>query len=81
FGPEYAEHLTSAAMGEIIGPIEIEGPGKPTFVVLEVVGVQSEGAWEFEDVRDEVWANVRVQKQLDRYLSDLRDETYIEIRL
>ncbi len=49
--------------------------------MVEIIGYRPEGPWELDEVRDEIRRRIRLQKQLDVYLRDLRRETFIEVRL
>lgn len=81
FGSELARELGGAEGGDVVGPFAVDRNGTTEFVVVEVVGVRSAGQLRFEDVQDEMYSQVRTEKQLDRYLADLRENTYIEFRL
>lgn len=81
FPPEIGERLTAALPGEVVGPFESRGEtGRPAFVVLELVRYRAAGRYELEDVRDTIRDRLRLDKQLERYLDELRRQTYVEVR-
>ncbi len=79
--PALARQLESPEVGDIIGPFEIQRGGPTEFGVVEIIGYRPEGPYELDEVRDEIRRRIRLQKQLDVYLRDLRRETFIEVRL
>ncbi len=82
FGAEYARRLAQPETGEIVGPFEALGEtGRAAFVVIRVRDFKPEGPYELEDVRQNIRRQLLQQKQFSRYLEDLRDATFVEIRL
>jgi peptidyl-prolyl cis-trans isomerase SurA len=80
--PQYAEALANAEVGDVVGPVETDrGNGRLTYTVIELLNSRPEGMVRFEDVRDDLYANMARQNGIERYLQKLRDATYIEIRL
>lgn len=73
--------LSSARRGEILGPLEVELQGRWFFPVLQVTDVREAGPRTFDDVRDQLRAQLQQQKTLERILSRLRERTYVEIRM
>ncbi len=79
---EYQDALATAQVGDIVGPIESDrGNGRLTYTVLELRDVRAEGLVSFDDVRDQLRANLARQNGIERFLQTLRDATYIDIRL
>lgn len=73
--------LAGARVGEVLGPLEF-GEGDNTFFsVLRVTEVRESGPRSFEDVRDQLRAQLQQQKLLERILARLRERTYVEIRI
>lgn len=82
FGAEYARRLAQPESGEVVGPFESSGEtGQPVFVVIRVRDFKPEGPYDLEDVRDRIRNELLQRKQFARYLENLRDETYVEVRL
>jgi parvulin-like peptidyl-prolyl isomerase len=81
FGPEYAQALQSARAGDVVGPFQTSAALNPEYAVLQVLDSRSQGLFELEQVADVLRSRIRIQKQLDRYLQDLRAQTYLEVRL
>lgn len=80
--PGYAEAVRGAEEGEVVGPLEWQGPGsQPRLSVLKILEVRDAGAFTFDDVRDQVESTLREQKLRSRILEDLRRTTYVEIRM
>jgi peptidyl-prolyl cis-trans isomerase SurA len=74
--------LRTAATGDFLGPLEYEsGPSERRFAIVRVREVREAGAYTFEDVRTQLAAQVQQEKQIERLLTDLRQRTYIEIRM
>ena len=79
---EYQDALATAQVGDIVGPIESDrGNGRLTYTVLELRDVRAEGLVSFDDVRDQLRSSMARQNGIERFLRNLRDATYIEIRL
>ena len=81
-GPAFAQALAQPVPGAVIGPFQTEGfmPGRPVFATLRVTGYQSEGAWELEDIREEIRENLLNEKAYVKFLEELRSEVYVEIK-
>ncbi len=74
--------LKTATDGQVLGPIEYQGPrGETRVAVLEVVKVREAGAYTFEDLKERLASQIRQQKQIQRILDELRAATYVEIRM
>jgi peptidyl-prolyl cis-trans isomerase SurA len=81
FGPAYARALQTARAGDVVGPFQTGGGLNPEYAVLQVLDSRSQGVFELEEVADILRSRIRTQKQLDRYIRDLRERTYVEVRL
>lgn len=83
FGEAYAQALANPIPGSVVGPFQTEGfmPGRPVFAVVRITGYQSEGAWKLEDIRDQIRESLLNEKGYVRFLDELRDEVYVDIRL
>ncbi|MBT8479860.1 MAG: peptidylprolyl isomerase, partial [Gemmatimonadetes bacterium] len=83
FGEAYAQALANPVPGSVVGPFQTEGfmPGRPVFAVVRITGYQSEGAWKLEDIREQIRESLLNEKGYVRFLDELRNEVYVDIRL
>ncbi|MCK5483962.1 MAG: peptidylprolyl isomerase [Gemmatimonadetes bacterium] len=83
FGEAYAQALADPVPGAVVGPFQSEGfmPGRPVFAVVRITGFQSEGAWELEDIREQIRESLLNEKGYARFLEELRSEVYVDLRL
>jgi peptidyl-prolyl cis-trans isomerase SurA len=80
--PGYEEALEGASEGTVVGPLEYDaGGGQTRFAVVRVEEVREAGAYTFEDIRDQLEAQITRRKQLAAVLERLRERTYIEIMM
>lgn len=77
--PEYQTPLTSAAKGEVVGPIEIAGAAGTTFAVVKVTDKQDAGEYTLDDVRTQLTEQLQQQKMMDQLIQDLRKETFVKV--
>jgi peptidyl-prolyl cis-trans isomerase SurA len=73
--------LEASAAGEVVGPIEVEGDGRTRYVVVRFDLRKPEGEYTFEELRDQLRTRVMEDSGLRHYLEELREQTYIDIRL
>jgi hypothetical protein len=75
--------LEASAAGDIVGPIEVEGDGdgRTRYVVVRFDLRKPEGEYTFEELRDQLRSRVMEDSGLRHYLEELREQTYIDIRL
>jgi parvulin-like peptidyl-prolyl isomerase len=83
FGEAYAQALANPVPGSVVGPFQTEGfmPGRPVFAVVRITGYQSEGSWKLEDVREQIRESLLNERGYVRFLEELRNEVYVEVRL
>jgi peptidyl-prolyl cis-trans isomerase SurA len=80
--PEYQTALAGARPGDVIGPVKIQLSGNLFgWVVIDFMGSREAGQFTFEDLRDQIRRALSEQNALGRYLEELREKTFIEIRL
>jgi peptidyl-prolyl cis-trans isomerase SurA len=80
--PGYDEALEGASEGTVVGPLEYDaGGGQTRFAVVKVEEVREAGAYTFEDIRDQLEAQITRRKQLAAVLERLRERTYVEIMM
>lgn len=80
FGAEVRQRLEGTLPGDVVGPFETRGDaGVPNFVVLEMIRYRAPGPYELDDVRESIRERLRAEKQLERYLEELRRQTYVQL--
>jgi peptidyl-prolyl cis-trans isomerase SurA len=74
--------LTKAAKGDIVGPAASPAGPAQFFTVARVTDISPAGQWSIDDVgvRDNIRSIVEGQKLLDEVVSELKRNTYVEIR-
>ena len=79
---EYLDAIATAAIGDVTEPLEADrGNGRSTYTVMILQDLRPAGALAFNDVRDQLRAQLAQQNGIERFLQTLRDATYIEIRI
>ncbi len=82
FPDAFASALRAASEGEVVGPVEFPlGQGLTVFAVARIDRLLDAGEFQFEDVREQLQANLREQRMEERILERLRQRTYVDIRL
>lgn len=82
FGPSYLNRIQGAIPGEVVGPFRVDGEMElPNYVVIELLGYRPAGRYELDDLREMIRERLRAEKQLDRYLEELRENTFVQILL
>jgi peptidyl-prolyl cis-trans isomerase SurA len=79
--PGFAEPLLQADAGDVLGPIRYEVQGRTRYAVLKVEAVRESGEYAFEDVRAQLRDRLREQKMVEEILEELRNSTYVEVRI
>lgn len=79
--PAYGQ-VRTASQGSVVGPLQYEaGPGETRFAVVKVEEIREAGSYTFEDLRPQIAAQLQQDKQIERLLEQLRERTYIDIRM
>lgn len=82
FPEAFASALRTASEGEVLGPIQFPlSRDLDVYGVVRVERVRDAGEFQYEDVRDQIRANLRDQKFEERLIERLRRGTHIDIRL
>jgi peptidyl-prolyl cis-trans isomerase SurA len=83
FGPAYAQALAQPLPGQVAGPFATAGlmPDRPVFAIVRVLEYRAQGAWELDDVREDIRRNLLYEKGYRRFLEELRNEVYVDVRL
>lgn len=78
--PTYQTAARTAATGDLLGPIQLDGP-PPSFTVVKVTGRQEAGPYTLEDVRDRVLQLLQDQQLTEQLVQELRSRVFVEILL
>ena len=81
FMSEVSRAFENIVPGQVYGPLELERGGPKEFALIQVVTYRPEGPLEFDDVRDQIRQTIRQTKQLDILLSEIRSNTFIDVKL
>lgn len=77
--------LTNARGNEVVGPLEYRGQSGQLsdvrFAVVKVLEVREAGAYTLEDLRAQIAAQIRQERQQEQILEELRARTYIQYRM
>jgi peptidyl-prolyl cis-trans isomerase SurA len=77
----YAKTIGDAGAGTTLPVFTMPGAGdREQFVVMQVTDRRPEGEVKYEDVRDRIRDQLGQQLAIRRYLDNLRQATYVEIR-
>lgn len=78
--PGYQSAAGTAATGDVLGPIQLDGPAT-TFAVVKVTGRQEAGPYTLDDVRDRVVQLLQEQRLTEQLVQELRHRVFVEILL
>ncbi len=80
--PPGYDAVRTAAVGDVVGPIEYQAArGETRLAVVKVKEIREAGSYSFEDVRAQLEQRLIQQKQIQRIVADLKKQTYIELRM
>jgi peptidyl-prolyl cis-trans isomerase SurA len=81
--PGFAEPLSRADAGEVLEPIQYETRDGVRIAVVKVEEVLPAGAYTVDDpmLRDRIIQTLQQQKLVEQILEELREKTYIQIRM
>ena len=79
--PAYQQPMAGAAEGNIVGPFPFPVRDRTAWVVVEVTDVRPAGEYTFEEMRGPIEAQLTEQRQIERIFQELRERTYVDIRL
>jgi peptidyl-prolyl cis-trans isomerase SurA len=82
-GPQYGAALTDPIPGQVIGPFEHPEliPDRPAFVIVKVTDFKQQGAWDIDDIRDQVRERLTFDEGYKRFVEELRNEVYVDVRI
>lgn len=78
---EYSVALSGTSAGQVVGPIQAQGPRGTYFVVARVTDRQDAGAYTYEDIAEQARARVREQKQMEMLVAELRRDIHVAVLL
>lgn len=80
--PEYATALDGKKAGDIAGPFRIEDPRRGAkFVVVSMLTAVEGGDFTIDDLRERIRDQLSQEKAMRRMLDQLRQTTYVSIRI
>ena len=82
-GPQYGAALTDPIPGEVIGPFEHPEliPDRPAFVIVRITDFKQQGAWDIDEIRDQVRERLTFDEGYARFVEELRNEVYVDVRI
>jgi hypothetical protein len=79
---EYKTALTGAKPGDIIGPFPVPSPaGGTKYVVVIFERERPAGEMAYDELRDQIRSSLGERRAMDKYLEELKKQTYVDIRL
>jgi len=81
YSGEAAAALRSPMAGEVYGPLPRQVGGTTEYAVLHVLSYRPAGPVELDDVRDQIRRNIRLSKQIEVLLAEIRANTFIDVKL
>ncbi len=81
FSGEAATDLANPTPGRVYGPLEWSRGGPTEFALIHFLTYRPEGPVELADVRDAIRQSLRAAKQIDVMLSEIRANTFIDLKL
>lgn len=79
--PPYDQALAGSQQGSIIGPLELDQASEPKWSVVRVTATQPAGPYTLDDVRQRIREQLQQQKVFAEILEELKQRTYIELRV
>lgn len=79
--PSYAGALADEQPGAIIGPVLLTEAGRERYAVIRFIERHAEGEYTFEELRDRIRQNLAEGSGVRRLVRELRESTYLDIRL
>ncbi|HSG80769.1 MAG TPA: peptidylprolyl isomerase, partial [Gemmatimonadota bacterium] len=81
--PEYYRvAMQGAQPGDVVGPIELATPGRPPKAsVVKLLEYTPAGEWSLDEYREVIRQQLQQQKMIERIVDQLREQTYVELRL
>lgn len=80
----YASAVPAATSGAVLQPMRLEGAdGRPRFAIVNVTDIQAAGAYDLSDAvfRSQLRDQLQQQQLLQEVVEELRERTWIDIRI
>lgn len=81
FGDASREALASPDEDRVYGPFEVQGGVREEFAVIQIVRFRPAGPVQLDEVRDGIRREIRLSKQIDMLLTEVRENTFIDVKL
>jgi peptidyl-prolyl cis-trans isomerase SurA len=75
--PVYEEAIRDVAVGQLAGPIEMEGPTGSRWAVVRVTARAEAGAYTLDDVREQLRTRLQEQEMIEQIVEELRNEVHV----
>ncbi|HEV2149391.1 MAG TPA: peptidylprolyl isomerase [Longimicrobiaceae bacterium] len=80
--PAYAPVVQGATAGSVVGPLQVEGgTGGAGWVVVKVNERREAGEFTLEEFREQIRESIQQQKIQQQVFAELRDRTFVDVRL
>lgn len=79
--PGFAEPLLQGDPGQVVGPIQYEAQGMLRYAVLHIQDVRQGGQYTLDEVRPQIRERLQQERLVDKILEELRNQTYVQIRI
>jgi peptidyl-prolyl cis-trans isomerase SurA len=75
--PLYEEAIRDVPTGQLVGPLEMEGPTGSRWAVVRVTGRTEAGPYTLDDVRDSLRTRLQEQEMVEQLVDQLRSEIHV----
>ncbi len=75
--PVYEEAVREVPIGQLAGPIEMEGPIGSRWAVVRVTDRTEAGPYALDDVREQLRTRLQEQEMIEHILEELRNEVHV----
>ncbi len=79
--PAYSDSLANAQPGDVIGPLVLEDQGGERYAIVIFEDALDEGVYTFEELRERIYSQLGEDNGMRRYIDELRNSTYVDVRL
>jgi len=79
--PGFAEPLMQGDPGQVVGPIEYEAQGMLRYAIIHIEDIRQGGEFSLDELRPQIRERLQQEKLVDKILEELRNQTYVQIRI
>jgi peptidyl-prolyl cis-trans isomerase SurA len=80
--PAYAQALADAAVGDVVGPFELDdGSGGRKFAVVVLTDISDAGEFSFDEAAPTLRQQLQDQRLYEEVVGELRERMYVDVRL